>query len=42
MCGEYARSLEGDDFYQNSVYCDCRERLDNKKNMVLKNYLMIK
>ncbi len=31
MCGEYARGLEGDDFYKNSVYCDCRERLDNKK-----------
>jgi hypothetical protein len=31
ICGEYARSLDVDSFRQTDAYCDCRERLDNKK-----------
>ena len=31
ICGKYARSLDGDDFQKEDAYCDCRERLDNKK-----------
>jgi hypothetical protein len=32
ICGEYARGLDHlDDFQQNDIYCDCRERLYNKK-----------
>ena len=31
ICGKYARSLDGDSFQKNDAYCDCRERLDNKK-----------
>ena len=31
ICGKYARSMDGDDFQKNDAYCDCRERLDNKK-----------
>ena len=30
-CGKYARGLDGNDFQKNDAYCDCRERLDNKK-----------
>ena len=31
ICGKYARSLDGDEFQKEDAYCDCRERLDNKK-----------
>ena len=31
ICGKYARGLDGNDFQKNDAYCDCRERLDNKK-----------
>ena len=31
ICGEYSRSLNVDSFRQTDAYCDCRERLDNKK-----------
>ena len=31
ICGKYARSLNVDSFRQTDAYCDCRERLDNKK-----------
>ena len=31
ICGKYARSLNGDEFQKEDAYCDCRERLDNKK-----------
>ncbi|MDB2353787.1 hypothetical protein N9V55_03460 [Candidatus Pelagibacter bacterium] len=31
ICGKYARSLDVDSFRQTDAYCDCRERLDNKK-----------
>ena len=31
ICRNYIKSVEGDEFRKNDAYCDCRERLDNKK-----------
>ena len=31
ICRKYIKSVEGDEFRKNDAYCDCRERLDNKK-----------
>ena len=39
ICSEYAAGQNGDSFKKTDSYCDCRERLDNKKKYGLEKTL---